>query len=167
MGAGLASVLLLSPGAFALPRAGQPLPAFSANDLKNGAHSSEELKGRPALVVIITDKAAGEAMRQWYAVADQQQVPESVRRQSLITLKLPFFVSEGAARGKAKGQVPEDFWKDTWLDKDGDMGEALGLASSRTPYVLALDAEGRVVASVHATADSPEARSIWAALSGR
>ncbi|RKH38864.1 hypothetical protein [Corallococcus llansteffanensis] len=160
-------MLLLSPGALALPSRGEPLPAFSANDLKAGAHTSEELKGRPALVVIITDKNAGEAMRQWYAVADQQQVPESVHRQSLITLKLPFFISEGAARGKAKGQVPQGYWEDTWLDKDGDMRKALGLAPSSTPYVLALDAEGRVVASVHATADSPEARSIWAALSRR
>ncbi|CAM3490785.1 hypothetical protein OV207_25680 [Corallococcus sp. BB11-1] len=166
MGAGLAGALLLSPGAFALPPAGQPLPAFSARDLTEGAHASEELKGRPALVVIITDKDAGEAMRGWFAEADTR-MPDTVRRQSLITLKLPFIVSEGAARGKAKKHVPEGFWKDTWLDKNGGMAKALGLASSRTPYVLALDEDGRVVASVHATVDSPEARAIWSALSRR
>ncbi|WP_147444517.1 MULTISPECIES: hypothetical protein [unclassified Corallococcus] len=166
MGAGLASVLLVAPGALALPEKGQPLPAFSANDLTEGAHASEELKGRPSLVVIITDKDAGGAMRGWFNAADEH-VPDTVRRQSLITLKLPFIVSEGAARGKAKKQVPQDFWKDTWLDKNGGMAKALGLASSSTPYVLALDAEGRVVASVHATVDSPEARTIWSALSRR
>ncbi|RKH54845.1 TlpA family protein disulfide reductase [Corallococcus aberystwythensis] len=164
MGTALAAVLLTSPGAFALPPKGQPLPEFSAHDLTSGQHASDELKGRPTLLVIITDKDAGDGMRQWFDAADQH-VTDSVHRQSLITLKLPFFVSEGAARGKAKDQVPQDFWKDTWLDKNGGMAKALGLASSGTPYVLALDAQGRVVASVHATVDSPEARAIWSALS--
>ncbi|RKG58419.1 hypothetical protein D7V80_38500 [Corallococcus sp. CA054B] len=163
MGAALAGVLFTAPGAFALPPQGQPLPAFSARDLTSGPHASHELKGRPTLLVVITDKDAGDRMRGWFDAADEH-VADSVHRQSLITLKLPFFVSEGAARGKAKNQVPREFWKDTWLDKNGGMAKALGLSSSDTPYVLALDAEGRVVASVHATVDSPEARAIWSAL---
>ncbi|MBN8468691.1 hypothetical protein JYJ95_19435 [Corallococcus exiguus] len=159
----LAGVLLTAPGAFALPSRGQPLPEFSARDLTSGPHASGELKGRPTLLVVITDKDAGDQMRGWFDAADQH-VPDSVHRQSLIALKLPFFVSEGTARGKAKGQVPKDYWKDTWLDKSGGMAKALGLSSSDTPYVLALDAEGRVLASVHAKVDSPEARAIWSAL---
>ncbi|TSC20909.1 hypothetical protein [Corallococcus sp. Z5C101001] len=157
-------MLLASPSAFALPARGAPLPEFSARDLTSGPHASDELKGRPALVVIITDKDAGAGMRQWFAEADRR-MPKSVHRQSLITLHLPFFVSEGTARGKAKEQVPRAYWKDTWLDKNGDMGKVLDLAPSHTPYVLALDARGHVIASMHGTADSPEARSIWAALS--
>ncbi|MBZ4329846.1 hypothetical protein [Corallococcus sp. AS-1-12] len=159
----LAGVLLMAPGAFALPSPGQSLPAFSAHDLTNGKHASDELKGRPTLMVVITDKDAGSQMRGWFDAADQH-VPDTVHRQSLIALKLPFFVSEGAARGKAKGQVPREFWEDTWLDKNGGMAKALGLSSSETPYVLALDAQGRVLASVHATVDSPDARTIWSAL---
>ncbi|GMU08881.1 hypothetical protein [Corallococcus caeni] len=163
-GPALALGLLLAPGAFALPSRGQPLPEFSARDLTSGSHASKELKGRPTLLVVITDKDAGDKMRGWFDAADKH-MEDSVHRQSIITLKLPFFVSEGSARGKAKGQVPQTYWKDTWLDKNGGMAKALGLASSDTPYVLALDAQGRVVASVHATADSPEARTIWSALS--
>jgi hypothetical protein len=102
-------------------------------------------------------------MRGWFDAADQH-IPEDVHRQSLIALKLPFFVSEGTARGKAKGQVPREYWEDTWLDKNGGMARALGLSSSETPYVMALDAEGRVLASVHATVDSPDARTIGSAL---
>jgi hypothetical protein len=164
MGSTLAFALLLAPGAFALPPKGEPLPAFSAKDLTDKRRDSGELKGKPSLVVIITDKDAGKGMRGWFDAADQR-VPDSVHRQSIITLKLPFIVSEGTARNKAKGQVPKSFWGDTWLDKNGDMAKALGLASSDVPYVLALDAQGRVVASVHATVDSPEARTIWSALS--
>ncbi|MBN9687250.1 MULTISPECIES: hypothetical protein [unclassified Corallococcus] len=159
----LAGVLLMAPGAFALPSRGQPLPEFSARDLTSGQHASDELNGRPTLLVVITDKDAGDRMRGWFDAADAH-VADSVHRQSLITLKLPFFVSEGAARGKAKNQVPQAFWKDTWMDKNGGMAKALGLSPSDTPYVLALDAQGRVVASVHATVDSPEARAIWSAL---
>ncbi|WP_126936249.1 MULTISPECIES: hypothetical protein [Corallococcus] len=159
----LAGVLLTAPGAFALPSQGQSLPEFSARDLTNGKHASEELKGRPTLLVVITNKDAGAQMRGWFDAADQH-VSDSVHRQSLLALKLPFFVSEGTARGKAKGQVPQSYWQDTWLDKNGDMAKALGLSPSETPYVLALDAEGRVLASVHATADSQEARTIWSAL---
>jgi hypothetical protein len=155
--------LLLAPSALALPEKGQPLPEFAAKDLTARPHESEELKGAPTLMVVITDKDAGDRMRGWFAAADQH-LEGSVRRQSLITLKLPFFVSEGTARGKAKGQVPKDYWQSTWMDKNGGMAKALGLSSSDTPYVLALDAEGRVVASVHANADSPEARAIWSAL---
>lgn len=153
----------MAPGAFALPERGQPLPAFSARDLTSGPHQSHELKGCPTLMVIITDKDAGDRMRGWFDAADQH-LADSVHRQSLITLKLPFFVSEGTVRGKAKNQVPRAYWRDTWLDKNGGMAQALDLAPSDTPYVLALDAEGRVVASVHADVDSPEARTIWSAL---
>ncbi|WP_223644018.1 hypothetical protein [Corallococcus sp. EGB] len=159
----LAGVLLTAPGVFALPSRGQPLPEFAARDLTSGPHESDELKGHPTLVVVITDKDAGDRMRDWFNAADEH-MPDSVHRQSLISLKLPFFVSEGTARGKAKNQVPRDYWKDTWLDKNGGMARALGLAPSDTPYVLALDAQGRVVAGVHATVDSPQARTIWSAL---
>jgi hypothetical protein len=166
VGAGLACSLALAPGAFALPAQGETLPEFSTRDLKDKPHESRELVGTPTLLVIITDKDAGDAMRAWFDAAETQ-VPKAVHRASIITLKLPFFVSTGAARGKARGQVPPEFWSTTWMDKNGDMAKALGLASSRTPYVIALDAQGHVKASVHANADAPEARSIWTSLSGR
>lgn len=159
----LAGALLLAPGAFALPSRGQSLPDFSARDLTSGRHQSDELKGTPTLMVVITDKDAGDHMRGWFNEADRH-IADSVHRQSLITLKLPFFVSEGTARGKAKKEVPQDYWQDTWLDKNGGMAKALGISPSDTPYVLALDADGRVMAAVHATVDSPQARAIWSAL---
>jgi hypothetical protein len=159
-------VLLAATTAGAVPRTGEPLPEFSTRDLLNRPRQSRELVGRPTLLVVITDKDGGDAMEQWFEAA-KTRVPESVHRASILSLKLPFFVSAGTVRGKAREKVPRDFWPDTWLDKNGDMAKALGLATSRTPYAFVLDARGHVVASVHGNADAPEARAVWQALTRR
>ncbi|MBJ6765296.1 hypothetical protein JGU66_31410 [Myxococcaceae bacterium JPH2] len=158
--------LALSPAVQALPSLGQHLPEFPTRDLRSQPHDSRELDGRPTLVVIITDKDAGPAMRAWFDTA-QAHVPAAVHRASFISVRAPFFVSDGSARGKARKQVPPRFWTDTWMDKNGDMARRLDLPVSRTPYVLALDAEGRVTASLHAPVSAPESRAIWTALQGR
>jgi hypothetical protein len=162
----LAGALLAATAVGAMPEPGQTLPDFTTRDLLNAPHRSSELKGRTTLLVVITDKDGGDAMQQWFDTAGTH-VPDSVHRASILTFKLPFFVGTGTAQGKARQKVPQQFWGDTWLDKNGDMAKALGLASSRTPYAFALDAQGRVVAAVHGTADAPEAQAVWNALTGR
>ncbi len=164
---GVAAALLFSPGAHALPRAGEALPSFSAKDLNGGDHSSRELEGQRTLVVAMTDRNAGEAMQRWFDAADARLGKGSYAATALISLRLPFFVSGGAARGKARQRVPREFWEETWLDRDGRMARVLGLPSSRDPFVLVVDARGRVLASLHGLPDSPEAGRIWSALQGR
>lgn len=164
--AALAGALLAATAAGAMPKPGEALPDFTSRDLLDRKHDSRELTGRPTLLVVITDKDGGDEMKRWFDTAGTR-VPLSVHRASILSLKLPFFVSTGTVRGKAREQVPRNFWGDTWLDKNGDMAKALGLATSKTPYAFALDAEGRVVAAVHGTVDSPEAKAVWKALSGR
>ncbi|MFY1829706.1 peroxiredoxin family protein [Myxococcus fulvus] len=139
---------------------GEVVPSFSAEDLQGQTHRSQEWRGRRTLLVVLTDKDGGEAMRRWFDEAAALRVPDSVHRASLLSFKLPFFVGLGTAREKARKKVPEAFWSDTWLDKDGAMGKKLALASSRTPYAFALDEEGRVLAAVHGEADSPEAKAL-------
>ncbi|MFP2930051.1 TlpA family protein disulfide reductase [Pyxidicoccus sp. 3LG] len=160
----VAGVLLAASIAGAIPGPGESLPEFSTKDLLDQPHQSRELTGRPTLLVVITDKDGGDEMQRWFDTAGSR-VPEAVHRASILSLKVPFFVSTGTVRGKARQRVPRAFWGDTWLDKNGDMAKALGLATSRTPYAFALDAEGRVVAAVHGTVDSPEAEALWRAFS--
>ncbi len=162
----LTGALLLTTAAGAMPRPGETLPDFTTRDLLDRKHDSRELTGRPTLLVVITDKDGGDEMQRWFDTAGTR-VPLAVHRASILSLKLPFFVSTGTVRGKAREKVPRSFWGDTWLDKNGDMAKALGLATSRTPYAFALDAEGRVVAAVHGTVDSPDAQAVWKALAGR
>ncbi len=158
---------LLQPGsAQALPRPGETVPSFTAKDLLDAPHVSREWMGRRVMVVVMTEQHAGDEVRRWFDTAGTR-VPEEVHRASLISLRLPFYVSTGMARGRAKEQVPEPFWSDTWLDKDGKMAQLFGLATSRQPYVLALNERGEVLASVHGTVDAPGAEKIWAVLSSQ
>ena len=69
----------------------------------------------------------------------------------------------GQARDKARHQVPRQCWQATLLDC-GDMAKQLGLEDGQVPYVFVLDERGIVVAAVHATVDTPQAREIWNAL---
>jgi hypothetical protein len=157
--------VLASPAA-ALPEAGEPLPTFSATDLLGQPHDTQELQGQRTLLVAITDQHGGDEMRRWFDTANSR-LPDSVHRASIISLGLPFYVSTGMVRDRAKQQVPEQFWTDTWADKNSKMAKALGLATSQQPYALALDEHGQVLASVHGTVDSPGAQAIWDALDGQ
>ncbi len=149
----------------ARPAAGETAPSFSAKDLLGQPHTSREWQGQRVLLVVITEQQGGDEMRRWFDTA-ATRIPEDVHRASIISLGLPFYVSTGMARSRAKEQVPRQFWNDTWLDKDARMAKVLGLATSRQPYVLALDEQGQVLASVHGTVDAPEAQAVWDALSG-
>ncbi|MBZ4394861.1 hypothetical protein VZQ01_30980 [Myxococcus faecalis] len=159
-GACLVGALLAATLASAALKQGEVVPAFSAEDLRGEKHSSQEWRGRRTLLVVLTDKDGGEAMRRWFDEAAALGVPDSVHRASLLSFKLPFFVGLGTVREKARKKVPEAVWSDTWLDKNGDMGKRLSLPSSRMPYAFALDEQGRVLAAVHGEVDSPEAKAL-------
>lgn len=158
---GLTAASLLASAGHADGQPGQSFPMFTAMDLVAKPHRTSEFVGRVTMVVAITDRDAGEAMRAWYTAADAH-VPGTVARKSIISLHIPFFITTAYARDQARSQVPEQFWDDTLLDR-GDMAETLHLAESKLPYVYVLDATGKVVAEAHASARSPEAQHIWAA----
>jgi hypothetical protein len=156
--AATAVVGVLTSTAYALPQVGERFSRIAADDVTGQPHTTDELVGRPTLVVAITDRSAANAMRAWYAAADAQ-IPANVARESLLSLHLPFFVSIDTARSKARESVPERYWHQTLLDR-GNMREVLGLRGS-PPYVFALDENGRVMAVVHGEVTSPDARYIW------
>jgi hypothetical protein len=160
---GLVSCLLALPSlVLAAPKPGEPLPSFTGEDLLGQKHASAEYAGHPTLLVVITDKNAGDRMREWFDAADQHA--PSVQTKSIISLHLPFFAGINTVRGRVKPKVPRENWDDTLLDRDGTMAGVLELESSKQPYVFALDANGQVVARVHGNADSPQAQRIWSAL---
>lgn len=162
----VAAVAGLAPLAEAMPRPGEVFPSFAAKDLLGGQHSSGELRGHRTLVVAITDKDSGEEMQRWFDAATAR-LGKDYASASILSLHLPFFVSLGAAQGRARERVPQQFWKATWLDK-GDMAKKLGLPQSREPFVFVLDAQGRVVASAHGLVDDvKQADVIWSAMSGK
>jgi hypothetical protein len=169
IGRAAATTLLLAAiagKADASPRPGEPFPKVTAQDLTGQPRSTDELKGQRVFVIAITDREAGNAVRAWFAAADSH-VPPGVARESLVSLRLPFFISTSFAQSKAREQVPRQHWQATLLDR-GDMAKRLGLEGGQhLPYVFVLDENGRVVAAVHGTVDSPNAAEIWSALAGR
>ena len=118
-------LVFVSAVALALPPVGQPFPGLSAPDLEGQPRQVQDLLGPDrTLVVAIHDRHAGDAMRAWYDRADAE-APKEIGRISIISLKLPFYVSEGTARGKAQDQVPRRWWHATLLDTDGKMAKHL------------------------------------------
>ena len=158
-------VVLGSRALAAMPRPGERFPQLTADDLTGQSHSTDEFVGRPRLLVAIADRKAADAMRAWYIAADER-VPANVARESIISIRLPFFIPTGKVRSEAREQVPQQYWQATLLDR-GNMAKQLGLEVAQTPYVFVLDERGGIVAAVHATVDSPQAQEIWDAFSGR
>ena len=146
-----------------LPQPGNLFPSFTSTDLHGREVTTREwLRGR-SLLVVTTDREGSERSRAWLEAA-VQRAPPALRLRSIVSLHLPFFVSVGMARGQARMQVPRAAWGDTLLDVRGQSAQALRLTTSREPYVFVIDADGRVVASVHGPVDAPRSRSIWEAL---
>ena len=99
-------------------------------------------QGRPTLLVAITDKDAGDEMKRWFDAADAH-APASVQRESIISIHTPFFVGLGTVRDRVQPRVPEQYWGDTLVDRDGGMAKTLGLDSSHEPYIFALERAAR------------------------
>lgn len=158
------ALTVMSAVAHATLRVGGELPAFTVADLTGVQHDSRELRGRPTLILAMTDSDASEAMRRWGAVADRR-VGANVRRVQIISVGLAFIVPTVTIRSIARGQSPEGVWRSTWMERDGDLAESLGLPESEVPYAIALDAEGRVRVVAHCDPTSPQAEAVWEALS--
>ena len=149
---------------FADPRPGAATPTFSAEDLNGRSRSSRELTQRPTVVVVCTSADASRAADAWLQQA-HAHAHGQVRVITVVALRLPFFVSQGMVRGRARPQVHGQEWGNTWIDIHGDVQRALGVADgSATPYVFSVDASGHVVASVHANVNHPSASAVLASI---
>lgn len=161
--------LLLAGAATAgeLPSAGEALPPVDGHNLLGQAQTRADLvAGAPTLLVVLTDQDGADAMKAWFDAADTR-APANLTRKSIVSLHLPFFVSEGMARDRAKGRTPRQYWGDTLLDVRGRMARQLGLARSTTPYAFVVGPDGKVLASVHAPVDAPGTDALWKALGAR
>ncbi len=144
---------------------GPPFPVRSATDLEGNTHPEVLRTGAANMVVVMTRRESAVLARQWFE-ASASRVPEAVHRVSLISLRLPFFVSAGLARDKARDQVPRQFWSSSFLDRNGGMAKLLNLEESPLPYVFAVDGQGRILASAHGAPTQAGAEALWRALRG-
>lgn len=162
-GALAVAISLLAPAVRAELLLGSAVPPFVVEDISGRAHGSHELRGRPTLLLAMTDGAADAEMRAWGQAAAQRLAP-AVRRVQIVSLTIPFVVPTEALRAIARGRSPESVWRYTWLDRDGSLREPLGLSESGVPWAFAIDARGHVVARAHGGPDAPESLAVWEAL---
>ncbi len=146
------------------PDAGAALPALRASDVTGAEHRLEDLIHGPTLLVAITDRDGGDAMRAWFGAADAR-APRA-NRVSIISIGKPFFVSDAYARSKAREEVPRPAWHSSLMDTDHGLAKTLGLDEGAVPYAFAIDGDGRVLAVVHGAVNDPRADQIWTALRG-
>lgn len=123
-------------------REGVAIPEFSAFDLNGSRRTSSDWLKQPAVVLIIPSRKSSVEADRWV----QELVP-SVAEDSLlglIALDLPFFVSEGRARRKARSSIPREAWSRTLLAGTGEVRELLGLQPGPHPYVVIVNERGIV-----------------------
>lgn len=146
------------------PAVGGVLPDVEARDVTGKSTRLGSLLEDRTIVVAITDRHGDDAMRAWFERADE--VAPGAGAVSIVSLDLPFYVSDGTARSKARQQVPREEWSHSLLDKDGKLAKQLGLPEGRTPLVLVVDSGGKVLARYHGKAGDPGAAAVWDALRG-
>lgn len=146
----------------AAPQASAALPPIVAEDVTGQRWSLQDLVRGPTLLVAITDRHAGEAMKAWFDAADAR-APRA-NRVSIISIGKPLFVSDDYARSRAREQVPRRWWHASLFDSDHSMAEKLGLHEDESPYAFAVSGDGRVLAEVHGAPGAPQAQRLWSAL---
>ncbi len=151
--------------ASAQPRVGAPIPVLTAVDLADRPHSSSELIGRPTLLVVLTRREPIERTKTWLDEMGRRFPGDGIRVVTVITLDLFGLPTLTMVRHRVRASVAEQFWANTWLDAGGQMRHALDLQMrSLQPFIIVLDRNGRVVATVNGTLEDPRADAIWSAL---
>ncbi|MGC4122758.1 MAG: hypothetical protein QM765_50935 [Myxococcales bacterium] len=163
LAAALAVATSLTSFARAAPRPAEPLPDLVGIDVNGRSQRLRELVRGPTLVIAITDRGAEGRMRDWFEAADRW-LPSGTQRVSVVSIGVPFFVSDGFARAKAREHVPPQWREETLLDTDRRMARELGLTEDTLPWAFAVGADGQVIASAHAYVEDPAADAVFRAL---
>ena len=127
-----------------------PWASFTATTLADKKVESSQLVGQPTLLMITPSKAAGDSTKAWGAALEDKLDDKRIRIRSVLTIDLPFFMSESDAISHAKEVIPERYYDKTWLLDSQIMEEALDIRSdSKSAIILVIDAGGTIIARVH------------------
>lgn len=152
-----------SSTAWAVPLIGQSVPAFSVEDLNSAVHTERELTGRWTVVLAMSDKDAGAALRAWW-LRVAPFAPAGTRVVTFAALDLFGLIPTATIVSEARGATPRARWSEVWLSRNGSLAESLGLPASETPFVFVVDAAGRVLESLHAMPDDGGVARVLSAL---
>lgn len=144
-----ACAALVAAGALAANGNASPIPRFDATVLTGGTVSSEQLHGQPTILIVTPSRSAGPETRRWVAALHRNIDPNAVRVRDVLSIDLPFFISESYALERARATIPEKYHDQTWLLTEPVLSKALDIPlGSATAHVLVLDSTAAVVARV-------------------
>jgi hypothetical protein len=143
------------------PKVGERFPSLEGKDLDaKGRELASLVVEEPTLIVAITERAGEKGMQAWFDKSDTL-APRMIRRVAIVSIDMPFFVSDGMARAEARGKTPEGFYGRMLLDTSSKMARRLGLEKNDTPYVWVVDRQGTVLAAFHGRVNDPGADGVW------
>jgi hypothetical protein len=127
-----------------------PWESFTATSLTNEKVDSSALLGQPTLLIITPSKAAADSTKAWTNALEKALEGKKLRIRAVLTINLPFFMSEADAVSSAREVVPERYYDQTWILDSQIMEKALDIPTeSKRAAVLILDASGNIIARVH------------------
>jgi len=127
-----------------------PWESFTATSLTYEKVDSSVLLGQPTLLIITPSKAAADSTKAWTIELDKALDDKKLRIRAVLTIELPFFMSETDAIASARKVVPERYYDRTWILDSQIMEKALDIPTeSKRAAVLILDTSGSIIARVH------------------
>lgn len=157
------TVAMAVPSVLAL--AADQIPKFEATSLTGQHVTEEQLLGQPTILIVTPSRDAAAQTRAWANALRSRIDPTKVRVRDVIALDLPFFMSERDALGRAKAKIPQRYHDQTWLSGQKVLENALGIPTdSPKAFVLALDANGRVVQRVSGAPTDADVEKILSAM---
>jgi hypothetical protein len=127
-----------------------PWESFTATSLTYEKVDSSALLGQPTLLIITPSKAAADSTKAWTNALEKALEGKKLRIRAVLTIDLPFFMSEADAVSSAREVVPERYYDQTWILNSQIMEKALDIPTeSKRAAVLILDASGSIISRVH------------------
>jgi hypothetical protein len=127
-----------------------PWESFTATTLTHKKVNSSALLGQPTLLIITPSKAAADSTKAWTNALEKALEGKKLLIRAVLTINLPFFMSEADAVGRAREVVPERYYDQTWILDSQIMEEALDIRpESKLAVVMVLDTSGSIIAQVH------------------
>lgn len=146
LGALMILSFLLAP---LLAHAANRITEFEATALTGKHVSEQQLLGQPAVLIVTPSRAAAKQTREWAKSLRGRVDTQHVRVRAVIAIDLPFFISESNALGRAKQEIPQRYYDQTWLSGQPALEKSLGIPTeSGQAFVLVLDSTGRILARV-------------------
>lgn len=147
------SLGLLSASIAAAAGAQGSLPEFDATSLTGERVTERALIGQPTILVVTPSRDAAADTKAWGKALRKNVDASRVRVRDVLSIDLPFFMSERDALGRARDRIPKRYHDQTWLLGEPVLERALNVPrNSEYAYVFVLDEHGRIVSQTHGKA---------------